>query len=99
MRKRTEKSKKFKIFCSPSSLEKPYSLMFSGYVHYWEYAPDYRADSDWDYQGYNEFDSIEFIYINKFDKFTGEEDFLEESEVDPFDFEVFSLKLNLQFGF
>lgn len=99
MRKRIPESEKFKITCSYEDLGKTYSLVFSGFVHYWKYPPDYRADSDWDYRGYNEFDFIEFIYIDKVDAVTDEAEFLEESEVDKSDFEVFAQKLNIQFGF
>lgn len=88
----------FQINLSPENLKQPYSLQFVGAVEYVKHAPNpYAKDSDWDYRGYNEFDDLKLYYIHKSTDEESEDillcDILNE------DFQKFSERLNIQFGF
>lgn len=90
---------KFDIKVLGDSLGCEFDIRFVGIVFYKKYHPDPIAVySDWDYQGYLEFEDLKFTYIlvssNGVDNY-----YLEESEVPKNYYEKFSEILNIRMGF
>ena len=90
---------KFDIKVLGDSLGCEFDIRFVGIVFYKKYPPDPIAVySDWDYQGYLEFEDWKFTYIlvssNGVDNY-----YLEESEVPKNYYEKFSEILNIRMGF
>lgn len=88
----------FQINLSQEILNQPYSLQFVGVVEYIKHNPNPGAKhSDWDYHGYNEYDDVKFRYIVKTQDESEDEILL--CDVLDIDFQKFSERLNIQFGF
>lgn len=88
----------FKVHLTPSELAKPYELVIAGDCYYLKFPGDpYCTDSDQDFYGYYEFQTLDFNYIIKVTE--DKEEYVSIWDLPAEEYELFAQKLNIRMGF